>query len=88
MGSEIVWVNENTLTVGDTEYDLTQGIWAFIMQKHPQVSQCPSRDYRKCKSLPAQTKVKSHPNPKGSTRPRATWKYKHMLKILMAQTLI
>ena len=27
-----------------------------------------------------QTKVKSHPNPRGSTRPRATWKYKHMLK--------
>ena len=23
---------------------------------------------------------KFHPNPRGSTRPRATWKYKHMLK--------
>ena len=50
------------------------------MQKHPQVSQWSSRDYRTYKSLAAQTKVKSHPNPRGSTRPRATWKYKHMLK--------
>ena len=80
MGSEIVGVNENTLTVGDREYDLTPGLRAFIMQKHPQVSQWSSRDYRTYKSLAAQTKVKSHPNPRGSTRPRATWKYKHMLK--------
>ena len=80
MGSEIVGVNENTLTVGDREYDLTPGLQAFIMQKHPQVSQWSSRDYRTYKSLAAQTKVKSHPNPRGSTRPRATWKYKHMLK--------
>ena len=104
MGSEIVGANENTLTVGDTEYDLTKGLWAFIMLKPPQVSQWPSRDYRTHKSLSAQTKVKSHPNPRGSTRRRATWKYKHMLKrmylylgkvyqrkkkkILKAQTLI
>ena len=74
MGSEIIGVNENALTVGDTEYDLTHGLWAFIMQKHYQVSQWPSRDYR------AQTKVKSRPNIRGSTLPRATWKYKHMLK--------
>ena len=38
MGSEIVGVNENTLIVGDGEYDLTPGLRAFIMQKHPQVS--------------------------------------------------
>ena len=49
-------------------------------QKHPRVSQWSSRDYRTYKSLAAQTKVKSHPNPRGSTRPRATRKYKHMLK--------
>ena len=46
MGSEIVRVNENTLTVGDREYDLTPGLRAFIMQTHPQVSQWSSRDYR------------------------------------------
>ena len=80
MGSEIVGVYENTLTVGDREYDLTPGLRAFIMQKHPQVSQWSSRDYRTCESLAAQTRVKSHPNPRGSTRPRATGKYKHMLK--------
>ena len=50
------------------------------MQKHPQVIQWSSRDYRIYKSLAAQTKVKSHPNPSGSIRPRATWKYKHVLK--------
>ena len=50
------------------------------MQKHPQVSQWSSRDYRTYKSLAGQTKVKSHSNPRGSTRPRATWKYKHILR--------
>ena len=82
MGSEIVGVNENTLTVDDREYDLTPGLRAFIMQKHPQVSQWSSRDYRTYKYLAAQTKAKSHPNPRGSSRSRATWKYKHMLKIM------
>ena len=66
--------------VDGRNYDFTPGFWAFIMQKHPQVSQWPSRDYRTYKSLSAQTKVKSHPNPSGSTRTHATWKYKHMLK--------
>ena len=67
MGSEIVGVNENTLTVGDREYDLTPGLRAFIMQKHPQVIQWSSRDYRTYKSFAAQTKVRSHPNPRGFT---------------------
>ena len=52
----------------------------FITQKHPQVNQWPSRDYGTYKSLSAQTKVKSYPNPSGSSQPRATSKYKHMLK--------
>ena len=82
MGSEIVGLdkNERFLIVDGNKYDLTQGFWAFIMQKHPQVSKWPSRDYRTYKSLSAQTKVKSHLNPRGSSRPSATWKYKHMLK--------
>ena len=68
------------ISADGTNYDFTPGLWAFITQKHPQVSQWPSRDYRTYKSLSAQPMVKSHPNPRGSTRPRATWKYKHMLK--------
>ena len=81
MGSEIVEIDENerTSTVDGRMYDFTPGLWAFITQKHPLVSQWPS-DYRTYKSLSAQTKVKYHPNPRGPTRPRATWKYKHMLK--------
>ena len=82
MGSEIVEIDENEwfLIVDGRKYDSTPDRWAFITHKHPQVSQRHSRDYRTYKSLSAQTKVKSHPNPRGSTRPRATWKYKHMLK--------
>ena len=39
MESEIVGVNENKkiLTVGYAEYDLTPGLWAFIMQRHPKL---------------------------------------------------
>ena len=82
MGSEIVEIDENerSLIVDGRMYDFTTGFWAFITQKHPQVSQWPSRDYRTYIFLSAQTKVKSQLNPRGSTRPRATWKYKHMLK--------
>ena len=82
MGSEIVEIDENErfLIVDGRKYDFPPGLWAFIRQKNPQVSQWPSRDYRTYKSLSAQTKVKSHPNPRGSSRPRATWKYKRMLK--------
>ena len=82
MGSEIVEIDENErfLIVDGRKYDFTPGLWAFITQKHPQVSQWPCCNYRTYKSLSAQTKVKSHPNPRGSIRLRATWKYKHMLK--------
>ena len=82
MGNKIVEIDEHekVLIVDGIRYDNTPGLWAFITQKHPQVSQWSSQDYRTYKSLSAQTKVKSHPNPRGSTRPHATWKYKHGLK--------
>ena len=67
MGSEVeIDEHERVLTVDGRKYDFTTGLWAFIMQKHPQISQWPSRDYRTYKSLSAQTKVKSHPNQRGS----------------------
>ena len=68
MGSEIVGVNENTLTVGDREY-LTPGHHTLIVQEHPTLNQWTSGDYKAYKSLAAQTKVKSHPNPRGVARP-------------------
>ena len=82
MGNKIIEIDEHDkfLIVDGTRYDFTPGLWAFITQKHPQVSLWSSHDYRTYKALSAQTQVKSHPNPRGSTRPRATWKYKHMLK--------
>ena len=82
MGNKIVEIDEreSLLIVDGIKYDFTPGLWAFITEKHPQVSQWSSQDYRTYKSLSVQTKVKSHPNPRGSTLPRATWKYKHMLK--------
>ena len=82
MGNKIVQIDENSkiLIVAGTKYDFTPGLLAFITQKHPKVSIWSSHDYRTYKALAAQTQVKSHPNPIGSTRPRSTWKYKHMLK--------
>ena len=64
MGSEIVEIDENErfLIVDGRKYDFTPGLWAFITQKHPQVSQWASCDYRTYKSFSAQTKVKSRPN--------------------------
>ena len=57
VGNKIVQVDRKTLSVDGTEYDLTPGLQAFIMQKHPRISQWPSSDYRAYKSLSAQTKV-------------------------------
>ena len=50
------------------------------MWKHPQPSQWNSNDYQAYKSFCAQTKVRSFPNQADTARPRATWKYKHMLR--------
>ena len=82
MGNKIVEIDEHdkVLIVDGTTYDFTPVLWAFITQKHPQVSQWSSHDYRTYKALSAQTKVKSYPNPRRIARPSATWKYKHMLK--------
>ena len=82
MGNKVLQIdeNKNTLTVDDTVYDLTPGLYAFIMQKHPGISQWPSRDYQAYKSLCKQTKVRLFPNSAGVARPHATWKYKHMLR--------
>ena len=79
MGNKIVEIDEHEwfLLVDGKKYNFTPGLWAFITEKHSQVSQWSSQVYRTYKSLSAQTKVKSHPNPRGSIRPRATWKYKH-----------
>ena len=82
MGNNIVQVqlneNKNTLTVDGIEYELTPGLHGLIMRKHPRPTQYNSNDYRVHKSLCAQTKVRSFPNPAGTARPYATWKYMHM----------
>ena len=82
MGNKIVEIDDNkkTVTVDGREYDLTPGLKALIMQKHPLISHWPSSDYQVYKSLSAQTKVRPHPNPEGAARPHATWKYKHLLR--------
>ena len=82
MGNKIVEINENErfLNVDGREYNFTPGLRALIMQKHPLISHWPSSDYQIYKSLSAQTKVRSHPNPEGAARPRSTWKYKHLLR--------
>ena len=82
VGNKIVEIDENEmfLIVDGRKYDFTPGFQALIMQNHPLISHWPSSDYQIYKSLSAQTKVKSHPNPEGAARPRSTWKYKHLLR--------
>ena len=75
MGNKVGQIDESkkTLTVDDTVYDLTPGLYTFIMQKHLPISQWSSRDYQAYKSISAQIKVRSHPNSAGTIRPRATY---------------
>ena len=50
MGNNIVQLqlngNKKTLTADDTEYELTPGLHALIMRKHPRPTQYNSNDYR------------------------------------------
>ena len=72
--------NGKTLSVDDTGYKLTPGLFVLITKKHPRAGLWNSNDYQVYKSLVAQTKVKSFPNRTGASRPHATWKWMHMLK--------
>ena len=77
MGNKVTHVNGRILSVDDTEYKLTPGLFAVIAEKHPRPTQYNSNDYKAYKSLVAQTKIKSFPNMAGTARPHATWKWKH-----------
>ena len=92
MGSEIVKISENgtILNVDSVEYDLTPGIHTLIVQKHPRSNQWTSGDSQAYKYISIQTKVRSHPNPRGVARPRSAWKYKHMLRkmIVPAESIV
>ena len=50
------------------------------MSKHPRPNHWDSNNYQAYKSLCAQTKIRSFPNPAGAAPPHATWKYKHLLR--------
>ena len=64
----------------DVKY-ITPSLTALIWSKHPRPnSQWDSSDYKAYKELVAQTKVKSFPNRTGTVRPRATWKWKYILR--------
>ena len=82
MGIEIVKISGNgtILDVDGVEYDLTPGLHTLIVQKHPRPNQWTSGDYQAYKYISIQTKVRSHPNPRGVARPRSIWKYKHMIR--------
>ena len=82
IGNKVVRLDANgkTLSVNDTGYKLTPGLFVLITKKHPWAGQWNSNDYQVYKSLVAQTKVKSFPNRTGVSLRPATWKWKHMLR--------
>ena len=61
MGNKEVQLDANgkTLIVDDTEYKLTPGFLALIINKHPRAGHWNSNDYKAYKSLAVQTEVKS-----------------------------
>ena len=82
IGNKVLRLDENgkPLSVGDTEYKLTPGLFVLITKKHPLAGQWNSNDYQVYESIVAQIKVKSFSNRTGASRPHATWKWKHMLQ--------
>ena len=62
--------DETTLKVDDTEYALTPGLHALIMQKHPRPMQYTVDDLEVYGNLVKQIKVKSNPRKvKGGIKP-------------------
>ena len=74
VGNKVVQfeVNKYTLTVDGKVYNITPGLEALIVLKHPLPTQYNSDDYKAYKSLVAQTKVKSTPSRSCTARPHAT----------------
>ena len=74
IGNKVVRLGANgkTLSVDDTKYKLTPGLFVLITKKHTRASQWNSNDYQVYKSLIAQTKGKSFPNRTGASRPHAS----------------
>ena len=80
MGNSIVHIEGNTLKVDDKEYELTPGLRMLILYKKPRPQHYTSDDYSVYKAIVAQTRVRVYSNKRtGSSRPRSTWKWKHML---------
>ena len=81
MGNKVVQLDEKTLAADDTKYELTPGLRVLIGLKRPHPSQWKTNDYKVCKSLVAQTKLKSFPHKEDpSSKPKNTWKWKSMPK--------
>ena len=82
MGNKAVQfdIKRNILTVDDTVYKLTSGLLDLITNKHPRPDQYNSNDNEVCRSLVAQSRVKSFPNTTDGARPYARWKWKYILK--------
>ena len=83
MGSKVVKTGEDgkILTSDDTEYELTPGLHASIVQRIPRPMQYNADDYQEYISLVKQTKVKSFPHKvKGGIKPYDRRKWRNMLK--------
>ena len=61
MGSKVVQVDGEILTVDDTEYNLAPGLRVLVSSKHLRPGQWKTDDYQVYKSPVAQTKVRSNP---------------------------
>ena len=87
MGNSIVHIEGNTVKVDDKEYKLTPSLRMLILYKKPRPQHYTSDDYSVYKAIVVQTRVRAYPNKRtGSARPRSTWKWKHMLSVMVIPT--
>ena len=78
MGNIIVTLSEDgmTLSTEDNEYDYTAGLQELIWLKHPRFYT--PEDMEEYEVLIRDTLVVKCTNPKGTSEPKRTWKYRHI----------
>ena len=81
MGNNVLQLDGDVLAVDGTKYTLIPGLEALILKNQPQRGEYNDNDLQVYELLVAQTKNRITPNKiTGAAQPRATWKWKHVLK--------
>ena len=87
MGTKRIYIEDDNISVDNTLYKGTEGLWSLVADSKPRSSLYNENDLANYKKLLKQTGVIFDPNIGGSrSRPRTTTKWKRTIEPLMKDT--